>query len=65
MTVRDPGNAAQRVDDRRLADAVASNERHTLTGIHGERHAVENAGVAVERMHVVKCQKRHYACVPR
>ena len=62
----DPRDTAQRVHHRRFADAVAPHQRHPLAGAHLEGHAVEYAGVTVERMHLAESQERHQAAsVPR
>ncbi len=50
----DPCHTAQRVDHGRLADSVSAHQRHSLTRVHGEGDAVEDASVAVERVHAMK-----------
>jgi hypothetical protein len=55
----------QRVDQRRLARAVAAEQRERLPFAERERHVVQHHGLAVARAQVVDAQQlRHVLAVP-
>ena len=55
------GEAGERVDERRLARAVRSDQPHQLAGLDREVHVVERSQAAVGDRQSLRLEERHHA----